>query len=61
MLKSVLKDKLTTDLDEFNNSDKWIALQYQSGKEGLSLSKADYLVALNIDFSSSTYCNLGIE
>ena len=55
MLKTVLKDKLTTDLDEFNSSDKWIALQYQSGKEGISLKNAEYLVALNIDFSSSTY------
>jgi hypothetical protein len=55
MLKEILKDKLTTDLDEFNETDKWIALQFQSGKEGISLKKADYIVALNIDFSSSTY------
>lgn len=55
MLKEVLKNKITTDLDEFNETDKWIALQFQSGKEGISLKKADYIVALNIDFSSSTY------
>jgi len=55
MLKEILKDKLTTDLDEFNATDKWIALQFQSGKEGISLKKANYIVALNIDFSSSTY------
>ncbi len=55
MLKEVLKDKLTTDLDEFNNSDKWIALQFLSGREGLSLKQADYIVALNIDFSATTY------
>jgi hypothetical protein len=55
MLKEILKDKLTTDLDEFNKTDKWIALQFQSGKEGISLKKANYIVALNIDFSSSTY------
>jgi hypothetical protein len=55
MLKEILKDKLTTDLDEFNATEKWIALQFQSGKEGISLKKADYIVALNIDFSSSTY------
>ena len=55
MLKEILKDKITTDLDEFNATDKWIALQFQSGKEGISLKKADYIVALNIDFSSSTY------
>ena len=55
MLKEILKDKITTDLDEFNATDKWIALQFQSGKEGISLKKANYIVALNIDFSSSTY------
>jgi len=55
MLKETFGNKLTTDLDEFNATDKWIALQYQSGKEGISLAKADCLVAFNIVFSSSTY------
>lgn len=55
MLKEVLKDKLTIDLDEFNATDKWIALQFISGREGLSLKQADYIVALNIDFSATTY------
>lgn len=55
MLQEVLKDKLTTDLSEFDNSDKWIALQFLSGREGLSLKNADYIVALNIDFSATTY------
>jgi hypothetical protein len=55
MLKSVLRNKITTDLEDFNSSDKWIALQFLQGREGLSLSKADYLVALNIDFSATTY------
>jgi len=55
MLQEVLKDKITTDLSEFDNSDKWIALQFISGREGLSLKKADYIVALNIDFSATTY------
>ena len=55
MLKSVFGNELTTDLEEFNTTDKNIALQYQSGKEGISLKKADFLVAFNIDFSSSTY------
>jgi SNF2 family DNA or RNA helicase len=54
-LKIVLGDKLTTDLDEFNNSDKWIALQFVSGKEGINLSKADFLVMAEIDFSAVTY------
>jgi len=55
MLKEVFKDKLTTDLNEFDNSDKWIALQFLSGREGVSLKKADYIVAINIDFSATTY------
>jgi SNF2-related domain len=55
MLQEVLKDKLTTDLEEFNSTDKWIALQFISGREGLSLKQADYIVALNIDFSATTY------
>lgn len=55
MLQEVLKDKLTTDLDDFNSTDKWIALQFLSGREGISLKKADYIVALNIDFSATTY------
>ena len=55
MLKTVLKDKLTTDLDEFNSSDKWIALQIVSGREGISLKNANHLVFLNIDFSAVSY------
>jgi hypothetical protein len=55
MLKAVLKDKLTTDLDEFNATDKWIALQIFSGREGISLRNADHLVFLNIDFSAVSY------
>lgn len=55
MLKLVFGNELTTDLDEFNETDKNIALQFQSGKEGISLKNAQYLVAFNIDFSSSTY------
>ena len=55
LLKEVFGNKLTTDLEEFNNSDKSIALQFISGREGISLKNADYLVALNIDFSATTY------
>ena len=54
-LKNVIGDRLTTDLDEFNNTDKWIALQFVSGREGINLSKADYLVMTEIDFSAVTY------
>lgn len=55
MLKSVFGNELTTDLNEFNSTDKNIALQIQSGREGISLSKADHLVFLNIDFSAVSY------
>jgi hypothetical protein len=54
-LKELLKDKLTTNIDEFNNSDKWLALQFISGREGVNLSKADALVMIEIDFSATTY------
>ncbi len=55
MLKEVFGDKITTELDEFNKTDKWIAYQYLSGREGINLSKADYLVMFSIDFSATTY------
>ena len=53
--KSVYGDDLTTDLDEFNNTFKCIALQFSAGREGISLKNAKYIVALNIDFSATTY------
>ena len=55
MLKSVYGNDLTTDLDEFNSTNKCIALQFSSGREGISLKNAKYIVALNIDFSATTY------
>jgi hypothetical protein len=54
-LKEILGSKLTDSLDEFNESDKWIALQIVSGREGISLKEAKYLVYYNIDFSSVSY------
>lgn len=54
-LKQVFGDSLTTDLDEFNTTDKNIALQIISGREGISLRNADYLVYYNIDFSAVSY------
>jgi superfamily II DNA or RNA helicase len=54
-LKEKLGDKLTNDLDEFNTTDKWIALQITSGREGISLKMAKYLVYYNIDFSAVSY------
>jgi hypothetical protein len=55
LLKSCYGDNLTTDLEEFNTTDKNIALQIIAGREGISLKAADYLVYLNIDFSATSY------
>jgi hypothetical protein len=54
-LKYIYGDLLTTDLSEFDNSDKCIALQIVSGREGISLKNAEYLVYYNIDFSAVSY------
>jgi hypothetical protein len=54
-LKTIFGDNLTTDLDEFNSTDKSIALQIVSGREGISLRNAEYLVFYNIDFSATSY------
>jgi hypothetical protein len=54
-LKTIFGDKLTINLDEFNDSDKSIALQIVSGREGISLKNADFLVFYNIDFSATSY------
>jgi SNF2 family DNA or RNA helicase len=54
-LKSVLGDTLTSDIKEFQETDKNIALQIVSGREGISLKEADCLVYYNIDFSALSY------
>jgi len=54
-LKAIFDDSLTTELDEFNSTDKNIALQIVSGREGISLREADCLVFYNIDFSATSY------
>ena len=48
-------DNLTNDLSIFENTDKNIALQIVSGREGISLKQADCLVYYNIDFSATSY------
>jgi len=55
VLSQVFGDSLTTDLDEFDSTNKNIALQIVSGREGISLKNADYLVFYNIDFSATSY------
>jgi len=55
-LKKVYGDNLCTDLETFDASEnKSIALQIVSGREGISLRNAKYLVYYNIDFSATSY------
>jgi hypothetical protein len=54
-LQETFGDNLTTDLTEFDNSNKNIALQIISGREGISLKNAEYLIYYNIDFSATSY------
>ena len=54
-LKQVYGDALTDNLKEFDTTSKSIALQIASGREGISLKKADCLVYYNIDFSALSY------
>jgi hypothetical protein len=54
-LKQVFEDDLTSELSVFEDTDKNIALQIVSGREGISLRQADFLVYYNIDFSATSY------
>jgi hypothetical protein len=54
-LKKVFGENLTTELSIFEDTDKNIALQIVSGREGISLKDADCLVYYNIDFSATSY------
>jgi len=54
-LKQIFGDQLTDNLEEFNTTDKSIALQIVSGREGISLKQANCLVYYNIDFSATSY------
>ena len=54
-LKHVYGDDLTTELSVFEDTDKSIALQIVSGREGISLRQAKCLVYYNIDFSATSY------
>ena len=55
-LKQVYGDQLTESLEEFDAGKcQVIALQIVSGREGISLKNADYVVFYNIDFSATSY------
>jgi hypothetical protein len=55
LLQHTFGESLTTDLDEFNITDKHIALQQVSGSEGISLKAADVLVYYSFGFSGKNY------
>ena len=55
-LKEVFGNDLCDNLDDFDSGKcKHIALQIVSGREGISLRNADYIVFYNIDFSATSY------
>lgn len=54
-LKEVFGDSLCTELEEFDATDKSIALQIVSGREGVSLRNAESLVYYNICHSATSY------
>ena len=55
-LKKVFGNDLCDNLDDFDNRGyKVIALQIVSGREGISLRNADFIVFYNIDFSATSY------
>ena len=55
LLKTVFGDTITTDLDEFNSTDKNFAIQQISGSEAISLKEAEALVYYNFGFSGRCY------
>lgn len=55
LLKQVFGDELTDNLEEFNSTDKHIALQQVSSSEGISLKAADVLVYYNFSYSGRQY------
>lgn len=54
-IKEVYGDNVTVELEEFKNTNKNIALQIVSGREGISLKEAKHIVYYNIDFSATSY------
>jgi len=54
-IKKIFGDSVCTDLYTFDHTNKNIALQIVSGREGISLRNAEALVYYNIDFSATSY------
>ena len=55
LLKKVFGENLCNTVEEFDSTDKNIALQIVSGREGISLRNAKFLIYFNIDFSATSY------
>ena len=53
-IKEIYGDDICTELSLFKETNKSIALQIVSGREGISLKEADALVYYNIDFSATS-------
>jgi hypothetical protein len=55
-IKKVFGDDVCDNLEDFDSGKcKHIALQIVSGREGISLRNADFIVFYNIDFSATSY------
>jgi hypothetical protein len=54
-IKQVLGDRITTDLAEFQSTDKSCAFQVVSGREGINLSLGELIVFYNISHSAVSY------
>lgn len=55
MIQKFYDDNVCFDLETFDTSDKNIALQIVSGREGISLKNAQYLIYLTPDYSATSY------
>lgn len=55
LLQDIFKKECTTDLNEFNNTDKHYLGQQVSTCEGISLAKADCLVFYNFGYSGKNF------
>lgn len=56
LLKTVFGEILTTDLDEFNSTDKCFAIQQTKGSEAISLKAALFIVYYSWGYSGKNYC-----
>jgi len=55
MIQKFYGDRICFDLETFDNTNKNIACQLQSFREGVSLRNAEYIIFLNIEHSAVTY------